>query len=140
MDWLDLGALSITDFARLKANAAAELAKDMTVGKVVVDDVEAQTFGSAEMFRDIRRQQIAAAQEANRPAGPDTSGLDAAAVAQRQSLTQPSAPAETRAELTTRLHATGEYRDPWSLLEAIEEHTRSMSQENPVVRIAAEVP
>jgi hypothetical protein len=55
IEWQDLGALSAEQFARLKANAADELAKDMKVGKIIAAE-EGVAFGSAEAIRGARMQ------------------------------------------------------------------------------------
>jgi hypothetical protein len=84
LDWLDLGAISLEEFTRLRQNAADEMAKEMRVGPVRVDDVEAQAFGSQEAIRDMRRQQVQQAQAARQPVTVDTQALDAEAERQRQ--------------------------------------------------------
>jgi hypothetical protein len=52
ISWLQLGAISLRDFARAKEAAAAELGKSVTLGKVVTAE-EGERFGSAESIRNF---------------------------------------------------------------------------------------
>jgi predicted phage tail protein len=69
MKWLDMGAISVADFARAKEAAAAEIGKDIKLGKLVT--VEAGEQWGATTLRDWRATQMARQQTAV-----DTTALD----------------------------------------------------------------
>jgi hypothetical protein len=83
IDWLNLGAISLQDFLRAKEAAAAELGKNISLGKVVTAE-EGERFGSAESIRNFYASRMggrdvsATAAEA---AGPVQQNIDQAAAA-----------------------------------------------------------
>jgi hydroxymethylpyrimidine/phosphomethylpyrimidine kinase len=104
MQWLDIGAITQDQFVRAKEAAAAELGKDVKLGKILTAE-EGMRAGSAEAIRGARMQWMTGA----KPSTPNTTELDKKAEEQLKAMQAVAANTQAMAQSPVVVRVAGAF-------------------------------